>query len=171
MGLLFKLQSKIHENNKEKKMLNKIQFIGRLGKNPELRYTKNSNAVCNFSVASTEKYRDKTTDTQKEETEWLNVVCWQKLAENVNEFVGKGSLVYIEGKLKTRSYDDENSGQKKWVTECVAYTVKFLDKKTDSSKEKTNETSQKKPKGYNSLLEKEYTPETNLEFTEDDIPF
>ena len=104
-------------------MLNKVMIIGHLGKAPEMRYTPNGKAVTEFSVATSRSW---TTDGEKrEETEWFNVVCWSKLAEICAEYLDKGRQVYVEGHMKTRSWDGE-CGKKHYRAELVADTVKFL---------------------------------------------
>jgi single-strand DNA-binding protein len=108
-------------------VVNKWIGIGRLGRDVELKFTQSGQAVANFSIACSETWYDK--DQKKQEkTEWVNVVVWNKTAENCGQYIGKGSLVYIEGKLQTRKYDDKN-GVTKYITEVVAQQVKFLDKK------------------------------------------
>lgn len=105
--------------------LNKVMLIGRLGKDPEVK-TVGQTQVANFTVATSEKY---TKDgVQQEKTEWSAVQAWGKLAEIAGKYLKKGSQVYVEGKLSTRSYDDKQ-GVKKYVTEIVANTVQFLDSK------------------------------------------
>jgi single-strand DNA-binding protein len=104
--------------------LNKVILIGRLGKDPELRYTPNGAAVTNFNLATNEVYNDKD-GKQVEQTDWHRVVAWRKLAEICGQYLKKGSLVYIEGKLKTRTYDDRE-GVKKYVTEIVADQMQML---------------------------------------------
>jgi single-strand DNA-binding protein len=102
--------------------LNKVMIIGNLGKDPELSYTASGDAVTKFSVAANETW---TKDGQKQErTEWFNVVCWRKLAETCAEYLSKGRQVYVEGKLQTRTY--EQDGQTKYFTEVVADQVRFL---------------------------------------------
>jgi single-strand DNA-binding protein len=106
--------------------LNKVQIIGYVGKEPELRYTPNGTAVCGFSVGVSNFY---TSDGEKkQDTEWFTVIAWAKLAETVNQFVVKGMLIYVEGMLKTRSWEDANSGQRKYRTELIARQVQFLSK-------------------------------------------
>ena len=105
-------------------MLNKVQLIGNLGKDPELRYTPNGDAVVSFSVATTEKYKDRE-GNKKEVTEWHNVIAWRQLAEICGKYLHKGKQVYIEGKIKTRSYDDRD-GNKKYVTEIIASQMIML---------------------------------------------
>jgi single-strand DNA-binding protein len=102
--------------------LNKVMIIGNLGKDPELSYTAGGDAVTKFSVAANETW---TKDGQKQErTEWFNVVCWRKLAETCAQYLAKGRQVYVEGKLQTRTY--EQDGQTKYFTEVVADQVRFL---------------------------------------------
>jgi single-strand DNA-binding protein len=95
-----------------------------LGKDPELTYTAGGTAKCRFSLATTEKF-DKAGVAQ-EKTEWHNIVVWGKQAENVSKYLAKGRQAYIEGKIQTRSWDDEKTGQKRYITEINAYKVKFL---------------------------------------------
>ena len=106
-------------------MLNKVTFIGHLGRDPETRYMTSGVAVSSFSVASTEKWKDKSTGEQKEETEWLRCSAFDKLAEIVGQYLKKGSLVYVEGALKTRKYTDSD-GIEKFSTECRVTTMKML---------------------------------------------
>lgn len=105
--------------------VNKAILIGNLGKDPELRYTPAGVAVCTFSLATTEKWRDKTTNEQKESTTWHNIVLWRRQAEIAKEYLSKGSPVYIEGRIQTRSYDDKE-GVKKWITEIVGDRLQLL---------------------------------------------
>ncbi|KAB2924909.1 MAG: single-stranded DNA-binding protein [Bacteroidetes bacterium] len=104
--------------------LNKVQLIGNLGKDPELKYTPSGVAVATFSVATSESWKDQE-GNQQEKTEWHNVVAWRKLAEIVGEYLKKGKKVYIEGKLQTRSY--EKDGVKRYMTEIVADQMIMLD--------------------------------------------
>jgi single-strand DNA-binding protein len=104
--------------------VNKVILIGNLGKDPELKYLPSSQAVATFSLATTEKWTDKTGKRQ-ERTEWHNIVVYGKSAENVNQYLKKGRSAYIEGRITTRSWDDRD-GNKKYKTEIVANTVQFL---------------------------------------------
>lgn len=106
-------------------MLNQIQIIGHLGKDPEVRYLASGEAVANFSIATTEKWKDKATGEQREETEWHRVSTFGRLAEIVGEYVKKGSLVFVQGKLKTRKYTDKD-GNERSATEVRAETLKML---------------------------------------------
>jgi single-strand DNA-binding protein len=105
-------------------MLNKVILIGNLGKDPEVRFIKDETAVCNFSIATVEKYK-KSDGEKVEKTEWHNIVVWRKLAEICGEYLRKGSLVYIEGSLTTRKWDDKD-GATKYTTEIVAKEMKML---------------------------------------------
>jgi len=109
--------------------LNKVQFIGHLGRDPEVRYTPSGDAVCNFSVAASERWKDKTSGEQQERTEWLRCQAWQRLAEVCGEYLKKGSLVYVEGKLQTRSY--EKDGVTHYVTECRLEQMRMLGGRRD----------------------------------------
>ena len=108
--------------------LNKVMLIGNLGKDPELRYTPSGVAVATFTVATNESWKDQDGNLQ-ERTEWHNVVAWRKLAEVCGEWLKKGKKVYVEGRIQTRSYDDKNTGAKKYITEIVADNMIMLDGK------------------------------------------
>ena len=112
------------------KDLNKVQLTGRLGKDPETKYTAQGNAVTQFTVASNRRWR--TADGQDQsDTEWFNVVAWNKLGEICAQYLHKGSKVYIEGRLQTRSWDDQESGQKRYRTEVIANDMIMLDSKNN----------------------------------------
>lgn len=104
--------------------VNKVILIGRLGKDPELRYTTNGQPVANFTVATTEVRGSKDTERQ-EYTEWHRVVAWGRLAEICGEYLTKGKMVYVEGSLRTRSWDDKQ-GNKRWTTEIVSQAMQIL---------------------------------------------
>ena len=108
--------------------LNKVMLIGNLGKDPELRYTTSGVAVATFCLATNESWKDQDGNLQ-ERTEWHNIVAWRKLAEICGEWLKKGKKVYIEGRIQTRSYDDKNTGTKKYMTEIVADNMIMLDSK------------------------------------------
>lgn len=105
--------------------INKVILIGNLGKDPETRYAQNGGAVTNFSIATSESWRDKASGENQERTEWHNVVCFARLAEIAGEYLRKGSKVYIEGSLRTSSW--EQDGQKKYRTEVMARELQMLD--------------------------------------------
>lgn len=106
-------------------MLNQAQIIGHLGRDPETRFLPSGDAVTSFSVATTEKWKDKTTGEQKEATEWHRISFFGKLAEIAGQYLTKGSQVYVEGKLKTRKYTDKD-GVEKYSTEIVGDTMQML---------------------------------------------
>ena len=97
--------------------INKVILVGNLGQDPEIRYTADGRAIANFSIATSETWKDKNTGERKEKTEWIRVVVFGKLAEICGEYLAKGKQVYIEGKLQTRSW--EQDGEKKYMTEVV----------------------------------------------------
>ncbi len=104
--------------------VNKVILVGRLGADPEMKYTNSGTGVCRFNLATSEKWTSK--DGQKQErTEWHRIVAWTKLGELCNEYLKKGRQAYIEGRLQTRSWDDKE-GNKRYTTEIVADTVQFL---------------------------------------------
>ncbi|MCF6180039.1 MAG: single-stranded DNA-binding protein [Geopsychrobacter sp.] len=109
--------------------VNKVILVGNLGKDPELRYTPSGAAVATFSLATTERYKDRDGNRQ-EKTEWHNIVVWRQLAEICGKFLHKGKQVYIEGKIQTRSYDDRD-GNKRYMTEIVADQMQMLGSKND----------------------------------------
>jgi len=104
--------------------VNKAILIGRLGKDPEMRFTQNGRPVTNFSIATNENWTDQAGERQ-ERTEWHRIVTWGKLAENCAKLLSKGKLVFIEGRLQTRSWDDRD-GNKRYTTEIVANTMQIL---------------------------------------------
>ncbi|KAA3661650.1 MAG: single-stranded DNA-binding protein [Calditrichaeota bacterium] len=105
--------------------VNKVILIGNLGKDPELRYTQSGQAVASFSLATNESWKGKD-GSQQEKTEWHNIVLWARQAELANEYLKKGSMVYIEGRLQTRNWDDKD-GVKHYITEIVGQNMQFLD--------------------------------------------
>ncbi len=106
--------------------VNKVILIGNLGQDPEVRYMPNGNAVANATIATSESWKDKNTGEAQEKTEWHRVVFFRRLAEIVGEYLKKGSKVYIEGKLQTRKWQD-NNGQDRYTTEIVADQMQMLD--------------------------------------------
>ena len=115
-------------------MVNKVILIGRLGKDPEIRSTPGGQTVTKFSLATDERYTDRAGEKQ-ERTEWHNIVAWGKLGEICGQYLRKGKLVYIDGAIRTESWDDKESGQKKYKTTIVADNMKMLDRKGDSPEE------------------------------------
>lgn len=134
--------------------MNKVIIMGTLGNDPELKYTASGQAVCNFSVATSENYKDKSGNKQTK-TEWHKIVVWGATAENCNKHLHKGSKVLLEGSLQTRSWEDSN-GAKRYTTEVVAKTVQFLGKSSG---------------GGSKQDDGEADEQGGSSFTADDIPF
>lgn len=141
--------------------INKVILIGNLGKDPEVRYTAGGQAVANFPLATTEVGSNKE-GTKKEYTEWHRIVAWGRLAEICGEYLSKGKSVYIEGSIRTRSWDDKE-GNKRWTTEVVARTMQIL----SPAGEKPSDTKTKSEDEFPD----DFSFENNSSGTEDDIPF
>ena len=105
--------------------VNKVILVGNLGKDPEVRFTNTGSAVANFSIATSEIWNDREGKRQ-ERTEWHNIVVWGKQAEHCGHYLAQGRQVYIEGSIRTRSYDDKTTGAKRYITEIVAQRIQFL---------------------------------------------
>ena len=118
--------------------LNRVMLIGYTGSQPELKYIPNGSAVVNFSLATSMKWKDQS-GQQQEKTEWHRCVAWRKTAELIGQYVSKGSKLYIEGRIETRTY--EKDGQKHYATEIIVESVQFL----DSKKQSTEQQSQPEP--------------------------
>ena len=124
--------------------LNRVQLIGYLGRDPESKYTPTGKRVTDFSIAITHRWRDEAGET-KEHTEWVNIEAWGRLAEVCHEYLAKGSLVYIEGRLRTDRYEDQD-GEPHFFTKVVAQIVQFLDSRSDESLvEHTGSTEEQQP--------------------------
>jgi len=111
--------------------INKVILIGRLGSDPEVRYTPSGVAVANFNIATSEEWKDKDSGEKKERTEWHRIVVWRRLGEICGEYLSKGRQVYIEGRLQTRDWEDRD-GNKRYTTEIVATDVQFLGSRDSS---------------------------------------
>ena len=144
--------------------VNKVILIGYLGQDPEVRYTQNGVPVANFSIATSEQWKDRD-GVKQEHTEWHRIVAWNRLAEICGEYLHKGSQVYIEGKLQTRSWDDRD-GNKRYATEIVAQSMTMLgsprgDGNQSPPAQDTGKTGRRTPPAYDDGT---YPPD-------DDIPF
>jgi len=148
--------------------INKVILVGNLGAKPEVKYASNGNAISNLSVATSESWTDKSTGQKQERTEWHRVSLFGKLAEIAGQYLDKGSKVYVEGKLQTRKWQDQN-GQDRYTTEVVVSgfngTLQMLDRRNDSSSSAPSEDVTVKDQAEPSI-----TPVSKDEF-EDDIPF
>jgi single-strand DNA-binding protein len=105
--------------------INKVILIGRLGSDPEVRYTPSGSAVANFNIATSDEWKDKESGEKKERTEWHRIVAWNRLGEICGEYLSKGRQVYVEGKIQTRSWEDRE-GNKRYTTEIIASDIHFL---------------------------------------------
>lgn len=110
--------------------INKVILVGNLGKDPEVRYLEGGTAVANFTLATSETFKDRNTGEKKTQTEWHNVVLWRGLAEIAEKYLRKGSQVYVEGKLRTRSWEDKE-GNTRYTTEIVGDTMTMLGKRDE----------------------------------------
>lgn len=109
--------------------VNKVILVGNAGKDPELRYTPEGSAICNLSIATTSSWKDKASGEKKEETEWHRLVSYGKLAEIMGEFIKKGKSIYVEGRLKTRKWQDKDTGADRYSTEIVVDQMQLLGSK------------------------------------------
>lgn len=147
--------------------VNKVILLGRLGQDPELKYTPGGAAVCNFSLATTEAWTDKQGQKQ-EKTEWHRIVVWGKLAELCNQYLAKGRQAFVEGRLQTRSWDDKE-GQKRYTTEIMASTVQFIGGATANNNNNVDKSFNQAPAAEN--MNQEYQISNDTHFAADDIPF
>jgi single-strand DNA-binding protein len=155
-------------------MVNRVQLLGRLGKDPVLKHFSENNVIAEFSLATTESYKDKE-GKWVEVTDWHNIkIPFKNMAERVEKYLKKGSLVFIEGKIKTRSYDDKE-GNKRYVTEIVVENLRMLDKKDSATSGGSYQggSSEQGGQNYSSQPQQEYAqsdsrPASNID---DDLPF
>ena len=157
------------------KSVNKVILVGNLGKDPEVKYTPQGTAVAKITLATNERFKDKSGEWQ-DRTEWHNVVLWQRLAEIAGEYLKKGSKIYVEGRLQTRSWDDKQTNQKKYMTEVVASDLVLLGGRGEggggaeggysrgSSSSSASHFDQRTP-------EPEHEPAGASPITDEDIPF
>lgn len=143
--------------------VNRVTLIGNLGKDPEMRFMPNGDAVCNFSIATTENWKDKNGQKQ-EKTEWHNIVIYRKLAEIAGEYLKKGQPVYIEGRLQTRKWQDKDNNDR-YTTEVIADQMQMLGNKT-TSEHGAGSAPKNQGAGAGAV-----PPDGGFEVMEDDIPF
>lgn len=151
--------------------VNKVILVGNVGNEPEVRYMPNGNAVANLSVATSDSWKDKNTGDQQERTEWHRVVFFNRLAEIVEQYVKKGSKLYIEGRLQTRSWEQE--GVKRYTTEIVANDMQMLDSRgSQGSGQEFGDQQQASPDQKPSAQgQHSSTQPSNFDNFDDDIPF
>jgi single-strand DNA-binding protein len=150
--------------------VNKVIILGRLGQDPELKYTPSGAAVCNFSLATTESWNDKATGQKQERTEWHRIVVWGKLAELCNQYLSKGRQAFVEGKIQTRSWEDKD-GNKRYTTEIAANTVQFIGGRADAGAATGYDNSNNYNQAPASNDSPDYNVSTDANFASDDIPF
>ena len=141
--------------------VNKVILVGNLGKDPELRNFEGGNMVANFTLATTEVYRDKN-GNKADHTEWHNIAMWGKLADIAGKLLRKGSKVYLEGKIKSRSWEDKE-GNKRYVTEIIADSFTLLDRKSDNGGGYPNDD--------NDNVNQDSGVTTGVDQADDDLPF
>lgn len=151
--------------------INKVIIIGNLGNDPEIRTMPNGDQVANISVATSESWIDKNTNERKEVTEWHRIVLYRRQAEICGQYLKKGSKIYIEGKLKTRKWQDQN-GQDRYATEIQGETLQMLDSRQDSTAPATDPAKAQASRNntYANAKNGSYTPPPADNF-DDDIPF
>ena len=142
--------------------VNKVILVGNLGQKPDMKYTQSNTAVANLSLATSESWKDKDSGDLKTKTEWHRVVYFGKLAEIAQQYLDKGSKVYVEGKLQTRKWQDQ-AGNDRYTTEVLGQELTMLDSRTDSSGSSLE--------NNNSGMSEEDVNQDNGEFSEEDIPF
>lgn len=156
------------------KSVNKVILLGNLGKDPEVKYTPQGTPVAKFSIATNERFKDKEGNWQ-DRTEWHNITAWARTAEIAGEYLKKGSKVYIEGSLRTHSWDDKTTGQKKYMTEIVVNDLVLLSGRGESGGEFTGGSRGASASGGNNFdqrtPEQEPTTAGAGPITDDDIPF
>ena len=142
--------------------VNKVILVGNLGQKPDMKYTQSNTAVANLSLATSESWKDKDSGDLKTKTEWHRVVYFGKLAEIAEQYLDKGSKVYVEGKLQTRKWQDQ-AGNDRYTTEVLGQELTMLDTRTDSSGSSFE--------NNKSGMSEEDVNQDNGEFSEEDIPF
>ena len=153
------------------KSVNKVILVANLGKDPEVKYTPSGVPVAKFSLATNERYKDKGGEWQ-ERTEWHNIVAWQRLAEIVGEYVKKGSKIYIEGRLQTSSWEDKQSGEKKYRTEIVVNDLVLLSGRSEGGDHDSRASRSAAASSFDQRTShsEEHAPHP-AEITDEDIPF
>ena len=151
--------------------VNKVILVGNVGNDPEVRYMPNGNAVANISIATSDSWKDRNTGEQQERTEWHRVVFFNRLAEIVEQYVKKGTKLYLEGRLQTRSY--EQDGVKKYSTEIVANEMQMLDSRgaTGTNQELGDQPNLPSSPPQDSTQNSEQQASANFDNFDDDIPF
>ncbi|MDB4533294.1 single-stranded DNA-binding protein [Vicingaceae bacterium] len=154
--------------------INKVILVGNLGKDPEVRYLEGGTAVANFPIATSETFKDRTSGERKTNTEWHNIVVWRGLAEIAEKYLKKGSQIYLEGKLRTRQWQDKD-GNNRYTTEVVADNLQMLGRKDDNPSGASPQSNTQSTSTYSSPEKTENpTPTSEIDKSNDqvdDLPF
>lgn len=150
--------------------LNQVNIIGRLGQDPEVRHMSNGTAVCNLTVATSERWKDKQTGEQKEETEWHRMVIYGRLAEVAGEYLRKGSLAFFEGSLKTRKWTDQ-AGVEKYTTEIRVEKMKILSTNNGGGQQGGGQQQQQRPQQQQQQQRQPQQQGNQSMQFDDDVPF
>lgn len=151
-------------------MINRVVLVGRLTKDPELRYTQNGIAVANFTIACNKPFKK---DGEEQQADFINCVIWRKPAESLANYMSKGSLIGVEGSIQTRNYDDSD-GKRVYVTEVLAASVQFLESKNKTQNQEPSHSHQPSYQPANQSSYQQASPHENLEpidISDDDLPF
>ena len=147
--------------------VNKVILLGRLGQDPEMKFTPSGQGVCNFSIATSKKWTDKAGQKQ-ERTEWHRIVVWGKLAELCNQYLSKGRQAFVEGELQTRSWEDDQGG-KRYATEINAMSVQFIGGQQEAGQQQQQQSQQQQPQQQQQQGQPQQGQQP--QYTADDIPF
>ncbi len=142
--------------------INKVILLGNLGQDPEVRYTAGGVPIANISIATSNSWKDKNSGEMVEQTEWHKIVFFNRLAEIVEQYLKKGSKIYVEGQLRTSSWEDKNTGEKKYRTEIVAREMQMLTPKGELSQQSQDSEFDHSPQN---------SQEENVPWDDEDIPF
>lgn len=151
--------------------VNKVILIGNLGRDPEVRYSPEGSAICNVSIATTSTWKDKTSGEKREETEWHRVVFYNRLAEIAGEYLKKGRPIYVEGRLKTRKWQDKETGADRYSTDIVADQMQMLGGRDEDGGQQHGSSQRAAPPQRQNRPAAPQAPAANLADMEDDIPF
>jgi len=151
--------------------LNQCQFIGNVGRQPEARYSPQGDCICSFSVAVNESWKDKNSGEKRESTEWVRAVAYRKLGEICAEYLKSGSQVWIQGKLKTRKYQDKDTGQDRYSTEIVLDQMQMLGGKDDDGGQQQRAAPPQRQTHQGRPAAPQASPAASVADLDDDIPF
>lgn len=146
--------------------LNRVVLVGRLTRDPDLRYTQNGNAVANFTIACNRPFKN---EQGENEADFINCVIWRKQAENLANYMKKGSQIGVDGRLQSRTYDDKD-GKTVYVTEVVADSIQFLESRNSSTNSKEQQNNQQNEQSNQAVQESPFTDEP-IDISGDDLPF